>query len=106
MPNLRIRTSDGAERQYDVAHGTSIMQVALRDGVPGMVAECGGALTCATCHVYVDEEFVGAVGEVDIDEDELLDGAAAERRPCSRLSCQIEMNDELDGIVVEIAPAQ
>ena len=106
MPHLRIRTADGSEREYDVAYGTSIMEVAVRDGVPGMVAECGGALTCATCHVYVDDRFVDAVGEVDPDEDEMLQGAAAERRPCSRLSCQIEMNDDLDGITVEIAPAQ
>lgn len=106
MPNLRIRTADGSVREYDVAHGTSIMEVAIRDGVPGITAECGGALTCATCHVYVDEDYVAAVGEVDIDEDEMLQGAAAERRSCSRLSCQIEMNDDLDGITVEIAPAQ
>lgn len=67
-----------------------------------MVAECGGALTCATCHVYVDDQFLEAVGEVDYDEDELLEGATAERRDGSRLSCQIEMSDELDGITVEM----
>ena len=82
------------------------MEAAVIDGVPGIVAECGGAAACATCHVYVDPEFIGLVGPPQDFEDELLQGAMAERLPNSRLSCQIQVSDELEGLAVEIAPEQ
>jgi 2Fe-2S ferredoxin len=82
------------------------MEVAVKQGVPGIVAECGGALTCSTCHVYVDPAFLAATGEMDEMEDEMLQDAISERRPTSRLSCQIELGDDTDGIIVEIAPEQ
>ncbi|MCD4533640.1 (2Fe-2S)-binding protein [Nocardioides sp. cx-169] len=104
MPHLTIRVGEGSVREYDVAEGTSIMEVAVRDGVPGIVALVRGALTCATCHVYVDEDYLDAVGEVDSDEDEMLHDAV-ERRASSRLSCQIEMSDALNGLTVEIGPS-
>lgn len=82
------------------------METAVKNGVKGIVAECGGACACATCHVYVDEAFLGAVGEANDQEDDTLDGTAAERMPNSRLSCQIKMRTELDGLTVRIAPKQ
>jgi 2Fe-2S ferredoxin len=78
----------------------------VKHGVEGIVAECGGACSCATCHVYVDEAFTDRVGGAGDLEDDMLDGAAAERLPNSRLSCQIKMRDELDGLLVRIAPEQ
>ncbi len=74
------------------------MAAAVRNGVPGIVGECGGNCSCATCHVYVDGEFAAEVGGPEEMEDELLElGAAAERRETSRLSCQITMIESLDG---------
>jgi 2Fe-2S ferredoxin len=82
------------------------METAVKHGVQGIVAECGGALSCATCHVYVAESCIGMTGQADDFEDEMLDDAAAERKPNSRLSCQIRMTDELDGLEIDIAPEQ
>ena len=82
------------------------MEVAVKHGVDGIVAECGGACSCATCHVYVDAAFEGAVGGPGDLEDDMLDGAASERLPNSRLSCQIKMRDEFNGLTVRIAPEQ
>jgi 2Fe-2S ferredoxin len=82
------------------------METATKNGVRGIVAECGGACSCATCHVYVNDEFMDAVGGVNDLEDDMLDGAMAERKPNSRLSCQIKMTSDLDGLTVRIAPKQ
>jgi ferredoxin, 2Fe-2S len=106
MPSVQFRCPDGSVRQLEAPHGATVMEVAVKQGVPGIVAECGGALTCSTCHVYVDPAYLAAVGEIDDIEDEMLQDAVAERRPTSRLSCQIEINDDVDGLVVEIAPEQ
>ena len=82
------------------------METAVKNGVKGIVAECGGACACATCHVYVDEAFTVVVGEPGDLEDDMLDGTAAERLPNSRLSCQIRMSPALNGLTVHIAPKQ
>jgi 2Fe-2S ferredoxin len=86
------------------------MSAAVQSGVPGILAECGGFLSCATCHVYVDDawmERVNATRDPDVEmEDEMLDGAMAERLKGSRLSCQIPVVAELDGLVVRVAPEQ
>jgi 2Fe-2S ferredoxin len=82
------------------------MDLAVKNGVKGIVAECGGSCSCATCHVYVDEAFLGKVGEAGPLEDDMLDGTASERKATSRLSCQIKMSDALDGLTVTIAPEQ
>lgn len=106
MPKIVFTCADGSQRIVEARAGASVMETATRSGVPGIVAECGGALSCATCHVYVDGEFLLLVGSADGFEDEMLDDAAAERRAGSRLSCQIPMTDELDGIAVTVAPEQ
>lgn len=106
MPKIILRSPDGRKHIVDARNGASVMETAVKHGVQGIVAECGGALSCATCHVYIAEAFVGITGPADDFEDEMLDDAAAERKPNSRLSCQIRMTDELDGLEIEIAPEQ
>jgi 2Fe-2S ferredoxin len=85
---------------------TSVMLGAIQNNVPGIEAECGGCCSCATCHVYVDESWFAKLPAKDAMEDDLLSGVAAERRPTSRLSCQINMTLELDGLVVRIPEKQ
>jgi 2Fe-2S ferredoxin len=86
--------------------GESVMAAAVRNGVPGIVGECGGNNSCATCHVWVRDEFRGLVGEPGDLEDDLLDLGVSERRDSSRLSCQIVLTDELDGLTVDVPAEQ
>ena len=106
MPKIVFNAPDRTQRVVDARTGSSIMEAGTRAGVPGIVAECGGALACATCHVYVADAFQEAVGDVGDFEDEMLDDTEAERTEASRLSCQIPMTDELDGVEVTVAPEQ
>ena len=86
--------------------GASVMETALAAGVDGIVAECGGNMMCATCHVYVDPAWTDRVGPPGGEENALLDETASPRRPCSRLSCQVAIGAALDGLVVEVPPEQ
>jgi ferredoxin, 2Fe-2S len=99
-------SAGGQEHPIDAAVGESVMSVAVRNGVPGIVGECGGNASCATCHVWVREDFLSQVGSPGDMEDDLLDLAVSERRPTSRLSCQIPVTAALDGLTVEIPPEQ
>jgi 2Fe-2S ferredoxin len=106
VPKLVFSTADGTQRVVDGSVGESVMVAATQNGVPGIVAECGGNISCATCHVWVADEFVPLVGEPGDMEEDLLDMAVTERRDGSRLSCQIVLTEELDGLAVEIPPDQ
>lgn len=106
MPTIIYIQPDGVERRVDVAEGLSVMLGAIQNNVRGIDAECGGCLSCATCHVYVDPADRDRLPPMAADEDELLAGVAAERRPTSRLSCQIAMTAALDGLVVQVPPTQ
>ncbi|HEX7164324.1 MAG TPA: 2Fe-2S iron-sulfur cluster-binding protein [Trebonia sp.] len=86
--------------------GESVMAAAVRTGVPGIIGECGGNSSCATCHVWVRDEFRDLVGEPGDLEDDLLDLGVSERRDGSRLSCQITLTDELDGLTVDVPAEQ
>jgi 2Fe-2S ferredoxin len=86
--------------------GESVMAAAVRNGVPGIIGECGGNSSCATCHVWVRDEFRALAGEPGDLEDDLLDLGVSERRGSSRLSCQITLADELDGLTVDVPPDQ
>jgi 2Fe-2S ferredoxin len=86
----------------EVETGYSVMEGAINHNIPGIVAECGGACACATCHSYIDEAWIDKIPPMDDMEDSMLD-AAFERKPNSRLTCQIEVNDSLDGLVVHVA---
>jgi 2Fe-2S ferredoxin len=98
--------ADGTERAIDASVGESVMLTAVKNGVPGIIGECGGNCSCATCHVWVSEEHVEAAGPPHDLEDDLLDLAVTERRDGSRLSCQIEVTEQLDGLTVEVPPDQ
>ncbi|PSL17887.1 2Fe-2S iron-sulfur cluster-binding protein [Shimia abyssi] len=89
---------DTTQITAEVANGTNLMQAAVDNNVPGVIGECGGCLSCATCHIYVEDAWVKKTGAVDDFEDAMLDVAEAERRDTSRLSCQIEATDALDGL--------
>lgn len=107
MPKVVFLSVDGTETGVDARTGDSVMVAATQNGIGGIVAECGGNLSCATCHVWVREEFAALVGPAGDDlEEDLLDLAVTERRPGSRLSCQIVVTEELDGLTVEIPPDQ
>jgi 2Fe-2S ferredoxin len=86
--------------------GESVMAAAVRNGVPGIIGECGGNSSCATCHVWVRDEFRDLVGEPGDLEDDLLDLGVSERRDGSRLSCQIVLTDDLDGLTVDVPAEQ
>ena len=88
----------------NVATDQALMQVGKANGVEGILADCGGVCACATCHVYVDDEWMDAVGPPDEVEIEMLDMVADVQKPTSRLSCQIKLRDELDGLRVTVAP--
>jgi 2Fe-2S ferredoxin len=98
--------ANGEERVVDAEVGDSVMSAARRNGVPGIIGECGGNNSCATCHVWVREEFRALVGDPGDLEDDLLDLGVAERRDCSRLGCQIALTEELDGLTVDVPPVQ
>lgn len=102
MPKVTYTQPDGEAIDVDVPVGTSIMDAARKNGVEGIVAECGGACSCATCHVYVAESWLGKIDPMSDTEDSMLE-FAEDRRPNSRLSCQIIMREDLDGIAVEVA---
>jgi 2Fe-2S ferredoxin len=106
VPKVHYVLQDGATRSVELEEGTSVMRGAILNNVPGIDAECGGCLSCATCHVYVDERFVARLAPASSDESELLSGAAAERRPESRLSCQIPVTAALDGLTVRVPERQ
>jgi ferredoxin, 2Fe-2S len=106
MPKITFVSPDGGRTTVEATDGDSVMQAALANGVEGIVAECGGAMMCATCHVYVDDDWESAVGEASEEERGMLDFAASEVKPASRLSCQIAITDDLDGLVVHLPDAQ
>ena len=99
MVNILFIDNDGAEHPVEVSPGNSVTQAAVSNGVPGIDADCGGSCSCATCHVYVNEEWLSKVGEVNPTEDAML-SLSTDRRENSRLSCQIQVTDELDGLIV------
>lgn len=105
MPKLTVVAFDGTRFELDAEVGSTVMENAVKNSVPGIEAECGGACACATCHVYVDDAWTEKVGKPDVMEEDMLD-FAYEPKPVSRLSCQIKMADELDGLVVHVPEKQ
>lgn len=96
---------DGSTVTHEVPEGTSLMAAAVAKGVTGIVGECGGSLSCATCHVVVDPAWADKAGPAEGFEEDMLDVAEAPREETSRLSCQIKMRAELDGMVVRVPEA-
>jgi len=106
MVKITLVEPSGKQIIVDAKEGDSIMQAALANGITGIVAECGGSMMCATCHVYVNETDLEKLPKRSEGEDEMLDSTASERKENSRLSCQIKIRPELDGLKVYLPENQ
>ena len=106
MPKVTYVQPDGARETFDIATGKSLMLGAQSHGVDGILGECGGQAMCATCHVYVEAKDLDILPPMSDDEDAMLEDTASERKPTSRLSCQLEASEEVDGIVVHLPEEQ
>ncbi|MDB5860237.1 MAG: ferredoxin [Ramlibacter sp.] len=106
MPRVIYIHPNGERSEAEVADGQNLMLAATGHDIEGIVGDCGGVMSCATCHVIVDPQFLEQLPPVSDTENQMLDYTAAPREPGSRLSCQIVMNAALDGIAVRIADPQ
>lgn len=106
MPRITFIAHDGTRRDVEEPSGVSVMQAAQNAGLSGIVAECGGSMMCATCHVYVGEPWAVKLPEMTATEHEMLTMTVSERKPSSRLSCQIVLGTDLDGITVTLPEKQ
>ena len=105
MAKITYIEFNGEEHVVDVKTGLSVMEGAVKNNIPGIDADCGGACACATCHVYVDQAWLDKTGEKSAMEESMLD-FAENVEPNSRLSCQIKVGDDLDGLVVRMPESQ
>ena len=105
MPKITFVEKSGAEHAVDGENGMSVMEAAIKNNVPGIDADCGGACACATCHVYIDAAWMEKVGKPEAMEESMLD-FAYEPNEQSRLSCQIQISDALDGLIVRLPEFQ
>ncbi|PLK27615.1 2Fe-2S iron-sulfur cluster-binding protein [Novosphingobium sp. TH158] len=107
MPKVTYVSFDGESQTVDVAVGENVMRGALYNGIEGIAGECGGACSCATCHVFIDADWASKVGGPSSEaEAELLEATSVEANATSRLCCQVIMSDELDGLVVHMPETQ
>ena len=106
MPEITYTAVDGSSVTIEAGPGDTIMSAAVRNGVPGIIGDCGGNASCATCHVFVDRSFLDRLPPTGDMEEDLLDLAVTERHDNSRLGCQIPLTAELDGIGVETPETQ
>ena len=105
MPKIIFTKSTGETKTIEAENGLSVMEVAVQNDVPEITADCGGAMCCATCHVYVKEDWFDKINKKSEGEDDMLD-QAYEPKKNSRLSCQIIVSDDLDGLVVDMPEKQ
>lgn len=105
MPKITFIDQEGTERTVEAELGATVMETAINNDVPGILATCGGSCSCATCHVYVDEEWFDRLPDLSLEEQDMLD-TAHDLEPNSRLSCQITVTEEIDGLVVTTPPRQ
>ena len=105
MPKIIYKTSDKQTHSIDVQKGLSVMEGAVQNDIPGIDADCGGGMACATCHVYVKEDWFNKLPKKEDGEEDMLD-MAFEPKTNSRLSCQLTVSDELDGLIVNIPSKQ
>jgi len=106
MARIKFIEYNGAEHDVEAGNGLSIMQAAVNNNVAGIVAECGGACSCATCHVYIDSAWYAKIEAPSEMENEMLEFAINYKANTSRLSCQIKISDKLDGIVIRTPESQ
>ena len=105
MPKIIYNDFSGNQKKIEVPNGLSVMEGAVKNNIPGIDADCGGAMACATCHVYVDEKWFNKLKKKDEGEEDMLD-MAYQPNKFSRLSCQLIVSDELDGLVVRMPSKQ
>ena len=105
MPKIKYIEHSGESHVIDVPNGLSVMEGAVQNNVPGIDADCGGSMACATCHVYVKEEWFNKLPQKEEGEEDMLD-LAFEPKKNSRLSCQIVVSNEIDGLVVDLPEKQ
>jgi ferredoxin, 2Fe-2S len=106
MASVTYVEHNGKQHKVDVRDGDSVMRGAVDNAIDGIVAECGGALACATCHCYVSDAWIERVGPPSLSEMEMLESTASPRKAGSRLSCQVIVTDALDGLVVHLPESQ
>ncbi len=102
MPTITFVLPDGTKMAVEAQNGRSLMEAALDNSIPGIIAECNGSAACATCHVVLPETAMAALGPISEHENDMLDFADAPREPGSRLSCQVKVIDTLDSISVRV----
>jgi len=105
MPKITYIEHNGKSHTLEVANGLTVMEGAIQNNIPGIDADCGGSCACATCHVYVDEKWFKKLSNKESAEEDMLD-MAFEPKSSSRLSCQLTVSDELDGLVVNMPSKQ
>ena len=105
MPKITYISKDNKTNTVEVQNGLTVMEGAIQNDIPGIDADCGGGMSCATCHVYVDENWLDKLPQKEDGEEDMLD-MAFEPKKNSRLSCQIIISDELDGLTVNIPSKQ
>ena len=105
MPRITYVEHNSKSHTIDVPKGLSVMEGAIQKNIPGIDADCGGSMACATCHVYVNKDWFSKLPEKEVGEDDMLD-LAYEPKSSSRLSCQITVSDELDGLIVHLPERQ
>ena len=105
MPKITYIEHNGKSHTIDVANGLSVMEGAVQNNIPGIDADCGGGMACATCHVYVKEEWFDKLPKKEDGEEDMID-MAHEPNKFSRLSCQLSVSDEIDGLVVQLPEKQ
>lgn len=106
MPLITYIEHNGNKHAVEISNGTSLMQGAIDNAIHGIVAECGGALACATCHCFIDEAWLTRAGTASNEELQMLEFSAAGLQTGSRLSCQVIVGDELDGLIVRLPESQ
>ena len=106
MAKVTYISFNGEERVLELANGSSVMRGAVENKVRGIIGDCGGECSCATCHVYVDSDWIDRVGDIGPTEAIMLDEVCAPRETNSRLGCQIKITDALDGLVVRLPQRQ
>ncbi len=105
MPKITYIEYNGKSHQIDVANGLTVMEGAVQNNIPGIDADCGGSMACATCHVYVKEDWFNKLPIKENGEEDMID-MAFEPNKFSRLSCQLTVSDEIDGLVVQLPKKQ
>jgi 2Fe-2S ferredoxin len=106
VPKVIYVGLDGQDYAVEAVDGESVMAAAVKNGVPGIIGECGGNASCGTCHVFVREDYMAVVGAPNDLEEDLLEMGVDDRRENSRLSCQITVSPELEGLTVDVAPRE